>query len=112
IIPRIFMNKCFVEIVPRDLNSRFDKEKRFDMRIRTFAIFVALLAVASAVSAQDLRPDNRYKGYPASLIQWPKGGPDLDACQAQEYYEPADVHLTKYVDRVKVDRYYTQETDY
>ena len=65
-------------------------------------VIVGLLFISSSVSAQELRPDDRYKGYPQVLIEWPKGLPDLNVCQAQEYYEPADFHLVKYINRVKV----------
>lgn len=61
-----------------------------------------LVMPVSFVSAQELRPDDRYNGYPQVLIEWPSGLPDLVACQAQEFYEPADFHLRKYVSRVKV----------
>lgn len=75
-----------------------------------FAI-VGLLFISSSVSAQELRPDDRYQGYPQSLIEWPKGLPDLNACQALEYYEPADFHLAKYVNRVKVAGVRIQDYD-
>lgn len=76
-------------------------------------VVVGLLLVSSLVSAQELRPDDRFTGYPRELIEWPKGGapPDLVACQAQEYYEPADFHLKKYVSRVKVAGVRVQDYD-
>lgn len=74
------------------------------------AIFGFLMSVSS-VAAQELRPDDRYNGYLQSLIEWPKGLPDLVACQAAEYYEPADFHLTKYVNWVKVAGIRIQDYD-
>jgi len=69
-----------------------------------------VVALASVASAQDLWPDDRYKGYPKSLIQWPVGPQDMTMCQALELYEPDDTHLTKYASRVKIAGFRVQET--
>jgi hypothetical protein len=69
--------------------------------VSTIAALV-VLGFCAPVSAQEMKPDNRYKGYPKSLIEWPKAPPDIKACQALEFYEPADLHLRKYAGRVKV----------
>ncbi len=74
-------------------------KRRVVLLLLGVSVFVA--ASLSAV-AQEMRPDDRYYGYPQSLIEWPKSPPDMDICQAAEYYEPADTHLTKYVNRVTV----------
>ena len=72
------------------------------MRVITF---VMMLLVPSMVWAQWVPPDDRYKGYPRELIEWPKNPPtteQLKACEDQEYYEPADFHLAEGANRVKV----------
>lgn len=83
------------------------------MRMRpSFFIGVLLLIfIASVASSQDLRPDDRYEGYPKSLIQWTSEPPDLVECQKGEYYEPSDFHLAKYENRVKVAGVRVQEFD-
>lgn len=85
------------------------------MRMRILVVVLALFVVvvlASVSSAQDLlQPDDRYRGYPKSLIQWTSELPDLVACEKDEYYEPSDFHLAKYVSRVKVAGVRVQEFD-
>lgn len=70
----------------------------------------------SSAAAQEFVPDDRYAGYPKSLVVWPTLPPNMDptdlmSCPAQEYYEPSDTHLTVYATRVKVAGVRTQEFD-
>ncbi len=80
--------------------------------IRLIVLVMTLLA-PSLVWAQDVTSDDRYKGYPKELIQWPTAPPtaeQIKECQAQEFYEPADYHLEKYAGRLKVASVRIQET--
>ena len=64
--------------------------------------------------AQWVPPDDRYKGYPRELVQWmptPPTAEQLQACVDAEGYEPTDLHLVKYADRVKVASVYELQTD-
>ncbi len=71
------------------------------MRMRFFGLFVlALCACTSTAFGQDIRPDDRYNGYPVK-ITWARTLPDLRACAAEEYYEPADLHFLKYVNYLR-----------
>lgn len=63
--------------------------------------FSAMLEQAAQASSV-ITPDDRYKGYPRELIEWPTAPPNKDSCKAQEFYEPDDTHLEKYMSRVKV----------
>ena len=75
------------------------------------AVLFALLPVLALAQSSDIAPDDRYRGYPSSLVSFPPSLPDLKACVAQEYYEPLDVHLMRYTSRVKVASVRTQEYD-
>jgi len=74
-------------------------------------IMVATGTVASAQQAVNIAPDDRFAGYPRSLIEWPPAQPNLKTCQDQEFYEPLDTHLMKYVSRVRVVGERVQEQD-
>lgn len=87
--------------------------KRMFVRLLVVLSFLALVVVGN-VSAQtpfSPKPDDRYKGYPSSLIPKFKTLPDLTICATQKAYEPADTHLMKYTNRVKIARIRIQETD-
>ncbi len=82
------------------------------MRIKSIIVWssyallsLAMLAgTASLASAQNVNiaPDDRYKGYPTSLVKWADALPNLSACVAGEGYEPTDTHLMQYTSRVKI----------
>lgn len=81
------------------------------------SIKIGLLSVAivlfmiSSVGAQEVRPDDRYRGYyPTVLVRWPTALPDLAKCMDFEYYEPDDLHLVKYASLVKIAGERTQES--
>jgi hypothetical protein len=83
-----------------------DKMKRI-----LIAVLLSLITVPAFAQTQNFTPDDRYKGYPSTLISWPTARPNVTACVAGEYYEPVDTHLTKYADRVKVARVRVQQYD-
>lgn len=74
------------------------------------AVLLALLPGRSLAQSFST-PDDRYTGYLRTLVAWPTALPDLKTCVAQEYYEPLDTHLMRYVNRVKVAGTRTQEHD-
>ena len=78
-------------------------------------ILVALLFVvfgSSVVTAQEeMRPDDRYRGYPTHLIEWPSYLPDLQVCRLMEYYEPSFTNLAQYANLVQIAGERIQETD-
>lgn len=78
-------------------------------RIFLFSFLAFAFAVPSAFA--QVAPDDRYAGYPASLVKWPASWPDLNQCKNQEYYEPLDTHLTRYASRAKIAGYRVQESD-
>ena len=74
--------------------------------------FVAVFSAgAQAQQAFSVSSDDRYNGYPRSLVQWPTAPPDIKACVAMEFYEPDDVHLMQYVNRVQVAGIRVQRTN-
>jgi hypothetical protein len=86
------------------------------MRKFSFAavLFALMLAVNTSAQTPFGSKDNRYDGYPKSLIDWPANEPtkeQLDRCASYKSYEPRDTHLSKYYDRLKVANTRTQETD-
>jgi hypothetical protein len=73
-----------------------------------FRIVVAftfvLVATSAAAQTPFGKPDDRFKGYPKSLVPkfaTPPTPAELTACAANKYYEPIDTHLIKYVERIK-----------
>lgn len=78
--------------------------------MRVLFLLIALL-LPSAVAAQPFVPDNRYDGYPSSLVQMTVTPLSLATCIAQEYYEPLDLHLVKYETRVKIASVRIQKYD-
>lgn len=69
------------------------------MKRVVLVVAIAIALSTLSASAQDIQPDNRFDGYPKTLIGWPSQLPDLEKCAAQEYYEPRDFHLAKYAER-------------
>lgn len=84
---------------------------RINKKFVAFVFTMVALLAANIASAQNIAPDDRYKGYPTSLVGWPDALPNLATCVSQEYYEPTDTHLLQYTTRVKIAGVRVQETD-
>jgi len=80
------------------------------MLFKVLFVFAALL-LPQVVAAQTFVPDDRYNGYPKSLVNMVVTPLVLTTCVAQEYYEPLDLHLVQYETRVQVARVRVQEFD-